>query len=719
MPYPSIRSSRPTTSSTVRAAVVLVMLVAAPSAHAGVYGVRACHADGINRSWTAYSSSGAATAYVQCPTGSNTEGGLYARNTGGPEDAPNFANAGMSFDAPPGTIIDELHFDGFAMGDGGWQAGVWDWSSRDWVWCGPACSNTWIRVPTHIGGLRRTTVTAMVVCAAASCPRNRIAGAISLANVTVRLQDLWDPSVAIVGGDLVGGQWVGGPRTVEVAGSDNTGIRTLQVGAQGALRDLMNFVCDDTQKIPCTDRRHSLLVATGELKDGRQDLGVQAVDASGNVTGITRDIFVDNHPPAAPRGLTADGDWKRENAFDVGWTNPSQAGVAPIAGVAYQFCDLGRNPERCTTAATTNGSNLQRMPALKVPGPGAWSLRLWLVDAAGNQNEQTWRETTLRFDPTPPEIELLASSPDDPARIAVRASDATSGIAATEIEIRRQGDTRWHSLATQPAEGGFAAFVDDEALPGGTYAIRARVRDAAGNERSTDGSGATISLPVRLGTTLRVGKVKRVKAKRAGRRSRRILITRPLARLGRKVTLSGRLRSPGGNPLAGRDLTVSQLVRLPGAAWQPVATVRTSARGGFRFTAPPGPSRLLRFRYAGTSTIQGRTRFVDLRVRAGATIRASRRSVVNGEEVMFRGRLRGEPIPPVGKLVQLQVFSRGQWLTFAAPRTGSRGRWRWRYRFTATRGVTRYRFRVRVPVETGYPYAPGASRSVNVKVRGL
>ena len=76
-------------------------------------------------------------------------------------------------------------------------------------------------------------------------------------------------------------------------------------------------------------------------------------------------------------------------------------------------------------------------------------------------------------------------------------------------------------------------------------------------------------------------------------------------------------------------------------------------------------------------------------------------------------------MPATGKLLQLQVFSRGHWLTFATPRADNRGKWAYWYRFTATRGVTRYRFRVRLPRESGSPYAAGVSRTVRVKVVGL
>jgi hypothetical protein len=92
---------------------------------------------------------------------------------------------------------------------------------------------------------------------------------------------------------------------------------------------------------------------------------------------------------------------------------------------------------------------------------------------------------------------------------------------------------------------------------------------------------------------------------------------------------------------------------------------------------------------------------------------------VNGDEVVFRGRVSG-PMPEHGKLLELQAYSRGTWRTFATPRAHKRShRWRYPYRFTATRGTVSYRFRAVVPPEAGFPFERGHSRSLRVVVRGL
>jgi hypothetical protein len=102
------------------------------------------------------------------------------------------------------------------------------------------------------------------------------------------------------------------------------------------------------------------------------------------------------------------------------------------------------------------------------------------------------------------------------------------------------------------------------------------------------------------------------------------------------------------------------------------------------------------------------------------TFRSSRTHVVNGDEVRFHGRLKGKQTGDTGKLLYLQVYTRGRWSTFATPRANpATGLWSEAYRFSATRGLVKYRFRVMVPREASFPYETGTSRSVRVTVRGL
>ena len=333
----------------------------------------------------------------------------------------------------------------------------------------------------------------------------------------------------------------------------------------------------------------SLGVDVGRLAEGPHRLDVHANDSGNNVASAARTIYVDNRAPDPPEQLTAiEPGWIAQNSFSIAWNKPPSAG-SPISGALYQLCPESSEAKRgCTATARATGEQIDN---LRAPASGAWRVKLWLVDQAGNENIQTSRDTVVRWDPEPPVLRLADRDADDPARIRVIASDATSGIDKREIEVRRNGEETWHALAVSPDARGFSAMVDDERLKRGTYAVRARATDRAGNVRSVD--GAPIVLPIRLSTTLRVGQSTRV-------HNRIVLQRRPRVRFGRSTTLSGRLISPGGNPLADRDLDISELERTWGdvaagrhGAHRQGGPIRVQGTGG---TEPQAPLPLSRHR---------------------------------------------------------------------------------------------------------------------------
>jgi len=373
--------------------------------------------------------------------------------------------------------------------------------------------------------------------------------------------------------------------------------------------------------------------------------------------------------------------------------------------------------------AKTDASSIS---GLTLPRAGQWVARVWLRDAAGNYTSDSAQSVPLKLDDAPPVVHFGAVDANDPTRIDLHASDAISAVTHAEIEIRRHGDARWLPIATTRSSSGFVAHLDDEHLPDGVYDVRARAEDSAGNEQSTtrelSGRVATRPVPARINTRLVAGQLKRVTARRANgkRRTRHIIVVRPIVGFGHTIPIRGRLTTPGGNPVANAGIEVWEQISISGAASRRVAFVGTDRNGRFRFKALRGPSRVLRFHYVGSPLVRARSSEVEIHVKASSTLGTSRKSVVNGEDVVLRGRVQGRPLPSVGKLVQLQAYSRGNWLTFATPRANpTTGRWSYRYRFTSTRGTVRYRFRARVPREAGFPYSAGVSRFAYVTVHGL
>lgn len=722
---------------------LLAFATAATPAHAGNYPVYACDAapGWVNNSWVATQTHGGMAIYQECPSG-GFDTGLVTRHVGQASGStvPTGAAARWWFTAPPGAAVVGVRMNArFEQFNHRWQVGLSNGATLiDGCWATPSnTGGTCGSYPTELEYIPvppSQDIYTETYCAYGPCPAywtsgtpgNVFARAI-ISSITVTVSDGTLPGVSITGGGAAAGGWRAGVQSVSLDTADNSGVKWVRVlvGDREAARQDRH--CDFTQRAPCTNGPATLEFNTAGFADGRHTLSVQSTDAADNTGGDSRELLIDNTPPGQPIELAlAGGDgWRSENKFRVTWTNPKED-HAPIAAAEYEICRAS-DGAGCVRGERT-GKGIEAIEDIKLPEAGVWTLRLWLRDEAGNADPaRAGQPLTLRLDQVAPDLAFREQAADDPARLRVNAVDATSGIASGAIEMRRQGEQSWRPLATDVVPGGLTAVVDDEALADGTYELRARAADAAGNERSTDkresGDPAHLTLPVRVKTRLAVGKPKRIKARRSRRgkrRTRTVLLVRPQARFGRTVRLTGRLTMPGANPLAGVPVEVFERVALPGAEFNRIATVSTSRTGRFVFKALRGPSRTLRFRYPGTPTIRSRTTEVDLRVRAATTIRASRRFAVTGEYVTFRGRLKAGPVPAEGKLVELQVWARERWRTFATTRArAGDGRWSYRYRFDSTRGKITYRFRARIRRETAYPYHAGKSRRVRVTVQGL
>ena len=344
------------------------------------------------------------------------------------------------------------------------------------------------------------------------------------------------------------------------------------------------------------------------------------------------------------------------------------------------------------------------------------------VDLAGNESPE--HSLHLRVDRTPPELVVFEQQvANDPRQVVVTATDRTSGVASGVIELRRvnASDDGWHVLATSRRGDRFVGSVPDESFARGVYELRARVVDAAGNvaigDRRRDGSLARVdTATLRASTKLTAGlrQAGQDRSSRAGG-----LVGKLTVAYGKGASVHGTLITSRGVAIAGAPVSVYARPAAAGAVFKLVGRVRTSQVGAFDYRASAGPSRILRFRYAGSPRNHASQADVALRVKAAATIRSDRKSVRNGDAVSFKGRLLGRPIPASGKVLDLQAFYRGKWRTFATPRASSRsGSWSYHYRFGATRGRVLYKFRLKIRSESAYPYATGYSNVIKVVVTG-
>ncbi len=237
---------------------------------------------------------------------------------------------------------------------------------------------------------------------------------------------------------------------------------------------------------------------------------------------------------------------------------------------------LRASPDHCVDP-------MAAITGIEVPRSGTWVARIWLQDAAGNEDRQTAQSVPLNFDDTPPNVDIAPMDicrPDAHRRPCVGFNVAAGRVPRSKSA--GAGTTAWIGLPTTTTPTGFAARLDDEALPDGTYELRARATDSAGNERSTyhepSGRLAVREVPTRIDTRLVAGQIKMLKARRTRggrRRTRRVIVVRPKVHFGRTIPIRGRLTMAGGNAVANAAIEVWEQPRIRGAVSQRVAVIGT------------------------------------------------------------------------------------------------------------------------------------------------
>jgi hypothetical protein len=278
-------------------------------------------------------------------------------------------------------------------------------------------------------------------------------------------------------------------------------------------------------------------------------------------------------------------------------------------------------------------------------------------------------------------------------RVEDAAGNATAAYGPTAFAVRNAaqgGDVTPTPTPTTPTTGGSAGAGGNAASGGTTTATAgaATVNGAGG------GPGARVSVVILS----------------SNQRSVRLSY-------GRSVTLSGRVTTPSGDPVAGATVDVLSQTRLRGAKLSRIATVRTDRAGAFRYTVPAGPSRLIRFGYRARlgDAAYAHTTDIDVRVAGKVTLRLSRTTLRNGQTLTYKGTVAG--VGARRPLVQIQVRSQGRWVNVCVVRTRGKGSYSCRYHFRRTFRPTTYTFRALVRKQEGLPYETDTSPRQSVRVR--
>lgn len=548
---------------------------------------------------------------------------------------------------------------------------------------------------------------------------------------------------ASIAGEIGQGGWRRGSQGAEFAGGDSagSGIRFGETTFDGARVNLTEYPCAiawigselrATRMQPCPPAGSGhIAIDTTRFSDGVHQLQHCASDFAGNVgCSPSWPIYIDNNPPAHARNLVLAGgeSWRRVDDFDFSWINPDQGPASRIAGAYWRITGPAGYDSGVKLVA---GTNIAALPDRFVPAPGIYSFQLWLRDEAGNATPSSALEVPLRFDDVPPGIAFAPSEGADiPEQIRANVSDSHSGPAAGAISYRRLNAEGWTELATKlqvDGAGKATLIARTPDLSPGTYVFRADAADGAGNTASTtlraDGTEMAIrktppavapkqSVPPRQKT--------RLFARLRGGHGRGDALTVPF---GAPALLSGRLTRADGAGISGRELRVVARPSHGALAPSASASVVTGDRGGFELRLEPGPSRRLTVSYPGDAGLEGASRpSLELRVRSGVSLDALPLSLKTGQAVRLSGRVRsrGAPLPRRGKLVAIQYLEAAtqRWRPVLVTRSDHGGRFRAHYRFRYVDGAASIRLRATALAEERWPYAPGSSRPVTIRVSG-
>lgn len=578
----------------------------------------------------------------------------------------------------------------------------------------------------------------------------------ALRGLTIDIFDGYAPTPGAAGSDLAAGGWRRGAQRVDYWDTDvGGGVRYSETQIDGGRVGLTEYPCAKamidgvwraTRMQPCpTGTSGAVTVQTTNFSDGPHSLTRCATDFAGNSACLfPSSVLIDNNPPAHPRNLALGGGegWRRVDNFDFTWSNPDQGPASPIDGAYWQITGPA---DYDTGVKLASGREISALADRTLPRPGVYSFRIWLRDEAGNANSSSAVEMPMRLDDVPPGVAFGVvrdqTAAELPQTVSAEVSDEHSGPAGGTIAYKRLNAESWTELPTrlQPGEGSgsgaLVAAVPDSLGPG-TYVFRADASDGAGNTTSTtrraDGTEMALrKTPPPVGpsrpateqgeTAGPAGRAKtRLFAKLRWRHHRGPQVTVPF---GAGAALSGRLLNADGAGLAGRRLGVVSRPSRGALSRRQVETVETGPHGGFRLALPPGPSRRITVVYpGGPGLMSARRPALALRVRGAVILAAAPRSLQTGQSLRLWGRVRarGAPLPRRGKLVAIQYYENEAriWRPVLVTRSDHSGRFHAGYRFRYITGSARIRLRAVVLAEERWPYAPGASRPVTVRVSG-
>ena len=426
-----------------------------------------------------------------------------------------------------------------------------------------------------------------------------------------------------------------------------------------------------------------------------------AVDPQGNHNLSTSSVTV--HIDEAPPALTVEPVNPTDPTGLVADTSDSESGVA---GGSIEMAPAGTSTWRALPTAFTGAQLVAHVDDAGLRG--AYTFRIRSCDNLGNCAATTRTLMLPARAHAVSEVSLERIS-------AMRCPGAPAKRAAAEPRAASRRELT--SRAGQAIDGGVRLSRN-----GGVRRVRGLVGAALASGRAL-GGGLVGTSARSLSHRQRQARVARASSRHRGgelrgscNRSTAGVATRANVAFGRPVRVHGLLMSSAGVPLAGQPIAILTAPDNGSNAFTEAAGVRTGRNGRWTTTLPPGPSRIIRAVYPGSSSVLPASGEATTIVPAKIRIRIRPRIVPWGSKLRITGRVLGGYVPTSSNLLRLNVGIGKIGHLEGLPKIDSDGRFVIIWKFDRGQGVLHPWFSVGTLSESAFPYAPGTSKQVVVTV---
>jgi hypothetical protein len=351
------------------------------------------------------------------PTFGQTDvGAMFAEDlpSNPPAAVANLTTAGWELTAPAGTAITSLSYyasdqTGVYGGGDGWFAG---WMADGQPLGGSSgegkyyCVNNALapgfcqvldnRTALTASGLSASTlffgigceqVEGAPVCHTALTGQSPTVEA-DLYSAAITINDPASPTVT----NEAGGIWQSGTTSgsavpLSFIATDPAGIQSVQVLGPppgNAVLASQTETCDFTQAQPCPELPSGQIqVDTTKLANGPASVRLAVTNTAGTTTTVSSPTFTVVNGAVVPENFSAMAAGPGSDVIDLTWSAPTPPQGDQFTGAFAQLCPSTGACGQAQQLPNTSGS-----ATITAPGPGVYTVRLWLADKAGKAGSQ-------------------------------------------------------------------------------------------------------------------------------------------------------------------------------------------------------------------------------------------------------------------------------------------------------------------------------------------